>query len=49
MPRVTELIHRETRIPVITGGLIHDKEDIILNLKSGAIGISTSNERMWCM
>ncbi|WP_352420643.1 glycerol-3-phosphate responsive antiterminator [Proteiniborus sp.] len=49
MPRVTKLIHSETRIPVITGGLISEKDDVIQNLKSGAIGVSTSKEEIWYM
>jgi len=49
MPRITKLIHSETRIPVITGGLISEKDDVIQNLKSGAIGISTSKEDIWYM
>lgn len=49
MPRITKLIHSETRIPVITGGLISEKVDVIQNLKSGAIGISTSKEEIWYM
>lgn len=49
MPRVTKYINEESRIPVITGGLIDDKEDIIQNIKSGAIGISTSKEKIWYM
>lgn len=49
MPRVIKYIYRETRIPVISGGLINYKEDVIQNLKSGAIGISTSKEDIWYM
>ncbi|WIV12674.1 glycerol-3-phosphate responsive antiterminator [Proteiniborus sp. MB09-C3] len=49
MPRVAKSIHSETRIPVITGGLISEKDDVIQNLRSGAIGISTSKEDIWYM
>lgn len=49
MPKVTEHISKETNIPIITGGLIKDKEDVISNLKAGAIGISTSKEEIWYM
>lgn len=49
MPRITKLIHSETKIPVITGGLINDKDDVIQNLKAGAIGISTSKQEIWYM
>lgn len=47
IPRVVERICRETRIPVIAGGLIECKEDIISTLKAGAVGISTTKEELW--
>ncbi|MCT4565102.1 MAG: glycerol-3-phosphate responsive antiterminator [Maledivibacter sp.] len=49
MPKAIKYIHKETRIPIITGGLIIDKDDVIQSLKAGAIGISTSKEDIWCM
>lgn len=49
MPKAIKFIHNETRIPIITGGLIMDKEDVIQSLKAGAIGISTSKEEIWDM
>ncbi|GAA0717082.1 glycerol-3-phosphate responsive antiterminator [Clostridium malenominatum] len=47
MPKITEKIYHETSIPIITGGLIMDKEDVIQNLKYGAVGISTSKKEIW--
>ncbi|MGV8981374.1 glycerol-3-phosphate responsive antiterminator [Clostridium sp.] len=49
MPRVTKTISTEVNIPIITGGLISDKEDVIASIKAGAIGISTSKEEIWYM
>src|SRR5699024_9157431 len=49
MPKVVKRIHKETRTPIITGGLIKDKEDVIGSLNSGAIAISSSNEKVWYM
>jgi glycerol uptake operon antiterminator len=49
MPRVTKTISTEVNIPIITGGLISDKEDVIESIKAGAIGISTSKEEIWYM
>lgn len=49
MPKVTEEIYNRTRIPIITGGLIRDKEDVIESLRAGAVAISTSNEGVWYM
>lgn len=49
MPKIIEEIRLETRIPVIAGGLIRDKSDVIGGLNAGAIGISTSNKDVWYM
>ena len=49
MPKIIEEVRIETRIPVIAGGLIRDKSDVIGSLNAGAIGISTSNQEVWYM
>ncbi len=49
MPKVTKRIFDEVNIPIIVGGLIMDKEDVIQSIKSGAVGISTSKEEIWEM
>lgn len=49
MPKIIEEIRLETRIPVIAGGLIRDKSDVIGGLNAGAVGISTSNKEVWYM
>lgn len=49
MPKITRIIHQRTNIPIITGGLILDKSDVIESLKAGAVGISTSKEDIWYM
>lgn len=49
IPRVVERVGRETKVPVIAGGLIESKEDIISTLKAGAVGISTTKEALWYM
>lgn len=49
MPKIVKKIHNETRTPIITGGLIKDKEDVIESLSSGAIAISSSSEKVWYM
>ncbi|MCY6355950.1 glycerol-3-phosphate responsive antiterminator [Clostridium sp. ZS2-4] len=49
MGKITETLHHQTRKPIITGGLIKDKEDVIESIKSGAIGISTTDEKIWYM
>lgn len=49
MPKVTKKFTTALKIPIITGGLIMDKEDVMLNLKAGATAISTSCEEVWYM
>lgn len=49
MPKVTRRITENLSIPVICGGLISDKEDIIHALNAGAVAISTTNPEAWGM
>ncbi|AOY75984.1 glycerol-3-phosphate responsive antiterminator [Clostridium formicaceticum] len=47
MPKIIKKISDETKLPLIAGGLIEDKEDVIESLKAGAIGVSSSNKKIW--
>src|SRR5690625_693079 len=47
MPDIIQRIHRNTNIPVIAGGLITTKQEVLLALGAGAIAISTSNKKLW--
>lgn len=47
MPKVIKEVHSRTKIPVIAGGLIRGKEDVIEGLNAGALGISTSKKEIW--
>ena len=49
MPKIVKKIYEETKIPIITGGLIMDREDVISSLSAGAMAVSTSNEEVWYM
>lgn len=49
MPKVIKKICSQSRIPVIAGGLISDKEDIMAALGAGAVSISTTNQTVWFM
>ncbi len=49
MPKIIKRICRQSRVPVIAGGLIADKEDIMGALGAGAISISTTNQKVWFM
>ena len=47
MPKMIRRVCAATSIPVITGGLISDKEDVINALSAGAQCISTTCEALW--
>lgn len=47
MPKIIERIASEQRIPVIAGGMIDDKEDVMLALRAGATAISTTKAELW--
>lgn len=47
MPKITKRLSGEISVPVIVGGLISEKEDIENAIKSGARGVSTSDNKLW--
>lgn len=47
--KITRRICNEVNIPVITGGLISEKKEVIKSLEAGAICVSTSREEIWYM
>ncbi len=49
MPKVIRKICRTSRVPIIAGGLITDKEDVMAALSAGAIAVSTTNQDVWRM
>lgn len=49
MPKIIEKICGLLDIPVIAGGLIEGKEDIIDILKAGAVGASTGRRELWSL
>lgn len=49
VPRMMKRICSMSRVPVIAGGLICDREDVMNMLSSGAVAISTSTEQVWFM
>ncbi|MGI6403765.1 MAG: glycerol-3-phosphate responsive antiterminator [Oscillospiraceae bacterium] len=49
MPKVLKIIMEKTQVPVIAGGLIRDKEDVISALSAGVVAISTTKEDIWFM
>lgn len=49
MPKVIRKVCRMVRIPVIAGGLIAEKEDVVEALEAGAISVSSTNPDVWKM
>lgn len=49
MPKVIRRVCGVTPKPVITGGLITDKEDVTNALSAGAVAVSTTNPGVWSM
>ena len=47
MPKVLGRIAKVSRIPMIAGGLITEKEDVIAALSVGAIAVSSTNQDVW--
>ena len=49
MPKVLQEIRGFTEVPIIAGGLISDKKDIMAAFSAGADAISTTKEDLWFM
>ena len=47
MPRVITEISTRTRVPVIAGGLLRDKADVMAAMRAGAAAVSTSAPSLW--
>ena len=47
MPKVIKKLSQKTHIPIITGGLIKEKEDVINSIKAGALSVSTTETSLW--
>lgn len=47
MPKVISHIASSARIPLICGGLIMDKSDVVEALNAGALAVSSTSEMVW--
>lgn len=47
VPKLMKEIRKASRVPVMAGGLITEKADVLNALDGGAIAISTTNEKVW--
>lgn len=49
MPKIIKQIVEISTLPIIAGGLIQDKEDIMLALQAGATAVSSTKKEIWFM
>lgn len=47
MPKIIKKLKKKIKTPMIAGGLISEKEDVIAALQAGAGGVSTTAEEVW--
>ena len=49
MPKIIRRVAEAAGKPVIAGGLIEEKEDVVAALGAGAVAVSASNPAVWAM
>ncbi len=49
LPKVIAELRGRVDVPIIAGGFIHEKEDVIAALNAGAIAVSASSPEIWRM
>ncbi len=49
MPKIITRMKKTLGVPIIAGGLIAEKEDVLQALDAGAVAISTTNTDVWNM
>lgn len=47
MTNIIDQLTRKVKFPIIAGGLIESKEDILQGLEAGALAISTGDSSLW--
>ncbi|MDQ0271637.1 glycerol-3-phosphate responsive antiterminator [Cytobacillus purgationiresistens] len=47
MPKVIDQLSHQLKLPLIVGGLIQEKNDILSALEAGALAVSSGNPSMW--
>ena len=45
--KIIKSMENEVRVPIIAGGLIQTKKDIMEAISAGAMAISTSKQELW--
>lgn len=47
LPKVIAELKVRAGVPIIAGGFIHEKEDVIAALQAGALAVSASSPKVW--
>lgn len=47
LPDIVATVKQQTDIPIITGGLISTREQMIASIQKGAMAVSTGNPKLW--
>ncbi|MFD1363711.1 glycerol-3-phosphate responsive antiterminator [Lentibacillus salinarum] len=47
MPNIIDELTKLTHLPIIAGGLVNNKQQILAGLKAGALAISAGNPGLW--
>ena len=49
LPKVIASLKERVHVPIIAGGFIHEKEDVIAALQAGALAVSASSPKIWSL
>ena len=49
LPKVIAELRQRVDVPIIAGGFIHEKEDVIAAIQAGALAVSASRPEIWSM
>ncbi len=47
LPKIIKRVNEVSRVPVLAGGLITDRDDVMNALNNGVLAISTTNPEVW--
>ncbi|SDB42727.1 glycerol uptake operon antiterminator [Pseudobutyrivibrio sp. YE44] len=47
LPKIIKKVNQVSRVPVLAGGLISDRDDVMNALNNGVLAVSTTNEQVW--
>ena len=47
LPKIIKRVRDVSRVPVLAGGLISDRDDVMNALNNGVLAVSTTNQEVW--